>query len=938
MAMYVHAQKSDSKKEKWLSYDRKEKDQVTRTHSHISVYDQSERKVDGVTLDYTKVKLQGDLIIDIDAKDLGQAITWVNRLLDYLQSMELNLDYVKVWCSGSKGFHVQIPHKVFGEDKPMVQLNKYHKWMVAKISIEADIVCDMALYYSIHLIRCPGIQRLDGRWKVPVTIEETRSMTPGEYIQLVQSPRTLSISTMVPDTYFCEKMGSLWVTAKQRVKAELDKQAKQPGLSDEQLDVFTDDKLPQCVEWMRDHSSVKGSFNDTQMQLATFLAHAGNVSQTAVDKLIHEFAKNHKSDSRPSLNQRIDHVRTTVRWAEGGCKNFSCAGARSVLSGNPCTGCPIKVSQQDAAELETSIEAAEDGYYIVSSKNGRRKFTTFTMERISQINSWNSGNVIFHADVFEVSAKTNGGTSTSIIHIPAEDWTSTAAFKKQISKVAGAVMLTSGDAELANLQNYLNSTQVAEVLLRVEQAGIHVIKTGEKEQRFWAEPDWSLDAGGTSGQHMYSGDAGETVVSLRGIDTAKATDDAVVDVLDKLMNSNRPDTVGQLLGWAAACHLKEHLYKAGFYNFPLMHLAGQPGSGKSSTAVVYSALTGSVLRGGPMVVDTTTPSPLRQALTQTTTIARVYDEFNKPSLALTKYLAVLGILKAAYCRQNMAMGYVSKGKIGDIGPATKNQFATAPVIYMSRVATENEELLQRSVVLQFEEDDHYIGNYRENFLAVEQSLQIISGDGHPIQKLTKLLVKNAIETPVEQVHKWYEESKKDLPMDEHTRRIHNLFAIRLGLKFLGQCLSSFPTHITSKLQELDQLVVSTWRAQENTAADIRRKWSPTETLVSLLDMMSKIPEADRTPGKIGPGHYIKSGSTLYISPDRCFPAYRLFTKAIGQEPEAGSPAQMTDILKKAKYCLGVGGTPGQPDSRGWVALDLSQMRERGINGEGFAES
>lgn len=930
--MFFYARKADTGAD-WDGFKDSQRAEVERTYRHWSVYLQHQQHHEG--LDYTKVRLKGDLQIDIDYKDLGVAIAQTNKLLDYFEQIKLDLNYIKLYLSGGKGFHITIPQRVFGDDKAMTLLNKYHSWMMSYIGTLTGVTFDMGLYHKRHLIRIPGSQRMDGTWKVPVTPEEVRSLTVLRYKELTQSPRTLPVSHMVPPNYFCEKLGELWAKAQDEAKKQASK--KYHMVAATELDVFNDSTLPQCIEWMRDHTSVKGNFNEVSMQFGSFIAHAANISDKVKDRLLQDFATNTPSDSRPTLNAKLHHVNTALRAAQGGSLDFSCGGCRSVLSGDPCSGCPVKASQEQSAAESTSIEAGEDGYYLVGGKGQGRRFTTFLMNRSHRVCSMENDNPLFHADVFEVTEKVSGNDVVSTVTIPAEDWTSMSAFKRKIAQVAGAVVIFGSDNELANLHNYLNTTQVGEILLKVEQAGIHVVKTLDKEQRFWAEEDWSLDTGGTSGQHTYEGVAGSTVLTLRGVDSAKPEDAVVVDILDKLMSSNRPESVGMMLGWASGCHLKEHLHKAGFYDFPLLHIAGKPGAGKTGTATVYSTLTGGFLPGGPMAVDVTTALPLKQAVTQTTTIARVFDEFNRPNMQYGKYLNVLAILKAVYCRQNMAMGYVGKSKIGSVGAATKDMLATSPVIYMSREATENEELIQRSIIIRINEEDHKLENYEANFLDVYRSLSVKSRDGHPLQKVTKLLVKSAIETPVEQVQRWYEEAQDELPLNEHTRRVQNLFAIRMGLKFLAKALENFPTHLTDKLSELDRIVVSSWRSEEASMNETRRRWSTTETLVQTLHTMAVLPASDSTPGKISPGHYVRRGSTVYINCEMVFPAYRMHTKALGLIAEVGSPTAMLELLKSAKYCLGVGGTPEMPAAHGWVALDLSQLQERGIYGEGFSE-
>lgn len=935
MDFYFYTQRTDNKNEQWAERREHEREVALNTCKHMSVYMQNQKHEAGMS--YAKVLLKTEhLQFDIDAKDLGTAIVWINKLLDQLQEWDFNLDFLKIYASGSKGFHISIPQKTFGEEKPLPLLNKFHSWMATAIENMAGIKLDMGLYHTRHLLRIPNSQRDDGRWKVPVTVQEVRSMTPGTYLQYVQAPRQLgNPEPLIPSTYKCEKLKELWTQAKEEVKKEAEKSKRYKPLDNTALEPFDDTTVPVCIEWMRDNENIKGNYNDLSMQIAAYVASVPNMTEKGRDDLVLAFARNSTSDSKPNLASRLSHTKFAIRRAEAGALEFSCGGCRSVVSGNPCGGCPVKLKQESEAETETLIETRDDGYYVINGKGSAMRFTSFTLHRVNQICTFEKGSIVFLADVFELKTKNNGMEVSSLVTIPVQDWSSISAWKKLMQSGGGMVFLSS-DAVLANLQHHINVTQQSEQLVKVDAAGIHVIKSGNNELRFWAEEGWSLDQGGTSGKHTYEGDAGDTILSLSGVDSAKADDEEVVETLYRLMHSNRPETVGSLLGWASACHLKEHLYKAGYNEFPLVQIAGIPGAGKTSTAVVFATLTGAVLPGGPMAVDTVTPSPLKQAMSQTTTIARIFDEFNKPNMAYNKYLMVLGLLKTAYCRQSLAIGYIKRGKIGEVGAATHNQFATAPVIYMSREVIENEELAQRSIVLEVNKDDHEVDDWKENFQEVFKTLAIKHPDGHPLQRLCKMLVKNAIETPVDQCHHWYAEARGDIPHNEHSRRIQNLFVIRMGLKFLAKSLESFPEKITKRLKELDEIVVSSWHKEEETLKSQKSSWGTAETLVQTLNTMAMLPLSDRTPGRIAAGsYYVKDGATLHLNADLCFSAYCLYTRNVGIIKEVSSPSSMLQLLKGTKYCIGEMGPADKPGARGWVALDLSQLEERGFHGDGF---
>lgn len=912
-----------------------------KDYKHRTVYAYSEDL--GPEGDYNTVRQKGPLAFDIDYKaeegGIPAAIEAMKRIFKTLESWDLNPEYVNLWASGGKGFHVEIPQKFFAPDKAQLHLNKFHNWMAAKMSELADVKLDMGLYASRHMLRCPG-QRSDGRWKVPVSALEIATMTEEEYFRICSGPRgeVLAAQRIVPKEYFCPGLAQQWSQAVSVAKSAMAKQSGSITIDSKFLDVFSDDRIPHCVELMRDAADVTGNYNDVSMQFGAFVGNAAKLSEGFRDKLMLEFARAYKSDSRSTLNQKLAHTKGIVGAAVAGNFSFSCAGCRKVLSVNPCNGCPVQEAKNEAAQEVSSIVAVQEGFYLKNQKGEGTRLTNFTMLKSQSICTLERGGRMLQADAVDITSRERGKEVQTRITIPSEDWVSLAAFKKTIQKAPGALVLTGTEAILPLLQIYLDSLETGEVIMQVDKLGIHLQhgEEGEDDKAVWVEAGWSLDDQGVSANYSYEGFAANSALTLRGLPTPKGEKDyEAADILMKLMDSNKPEAVGHMLGWAASCHLKEHLFRIGRQEFPLLHISGLRGSGKTSTAVIYATLTGTKLIGGPMVVDGGTTSPVRQALSQTTTVARVFDEFNKPSLGPDKYQRILSFLKAAYFRQNLAIGFIGKTKVGDVGAATSNEIATSPVIYMSKETTDSEELLQRSIVIRITEAVHYEGKYKENFQDVYLSLSDPSPNGHPLQRLCRLLVQAALKTKPDECREWYQEAQKDLPLDKHSRTINNLFVIRMGLKFLASALIGFPQEVLDRLAELDKIVVASWQ-EEETREQKQRTFGPAEKMLMRLSEMAGILEDDRIPGRLSPGHYVREGSKLWISSVSAFQHYIPYNRFMAYtDREVSSAAAILAMFKEAPYFLGEMGPPARPNAKGWFCLDLSQLEGLEINTDTF---
>ena len=935
--MYVYAQKQDKRGQYEMFLDTN-LPEIVSTHRHIAIYQQSEQHVEG--LDYNKVKLKGDLVLDIDSKEISESIAYLHKLLKFLQGEGLNLDYVKLYASGKKGFHIIIPQRVVESNpRPTAMLNKFHGWMVAEMSERCGVPLDMNLYHNRSLIRTPNLERRDGGYKVPISLEEAWNITHLSYREMCSSPRQLAVAQMVPNTYICEKLGALYTKAKVAVKEQSALQSKFPTSGAEELDAL--DKVPACIQQMAANKGVKttANWNLKAMNVAAFLALASRVSDEDKEKTRKDFIEKTESDSRRTTGEKQKDLAMKMKAAAAGSLVFSCGACRSVLEQSPCKDCPMEKAREDAAQEITSIESRSDGYYVIGAKGQGTRITTFTLAKQSRVMSSEDGEDVYHADVFLVTQLTAGIMSTTQVTIPAEAWTSVASFKKAMAAVANCVVTISSEAILSALQIYLNETQVVDPTMKTDKCGIHIIPAtyDTEELRTWVEPGWAVLPSGLTGLMLYSGNAGHTIQSTRGVAPVHSFDDEALEIFEKLIHSNRPDKVGQMLGWAAACHLKEHLYNAGFSEFPLLHIAGKPGAGKTQSAIVYGGLTGA-LAEGPLTVDASTPSPLRQALSQTTTIARVFDEFNRVNMNQTRYLAVLGYLKSAYCRQNVAQGILTAKKLGESTAGTLNNYATAPVIYMSREATESEELRQRSIIIQVRSEDHGMAGHQDNFQAVQYSMTSNALEGNPIQRWCKLLIRDALNTDVETVKKWYIEAKEELQIIDHARRVNNLACIMTGFTFLKKVLDDLMPRLNTELQGLIDATREKWQEEDKSEVKRTKDWTTSETLMKTIETMAKLAKDERAVGRILPQiHYIRAGNKLYINPFLIFGQYRAYCHAAQMIPECQSPESMTYMLKHTDYFLAHGGTAEDPQTMDWITLDISMLERRGIYGGSFTE-
>lgn len=135
----------------------------------------------------------GDFYIDFDSADIGTTTGKVREFLTFLRDRKgLDLDQVRIYASGKKGFHVEIPLAcLMLQPKPLQRLPAVFKELA--FSLYHDTI-DLAVYTAKkgRMWRVPNFQRPDGgTYKVQITLDELMAMTPTTYSAIVAQPRPL---------------------------------------------------------------------------------------------------------------------------------------------------------------------------------------------------------------------------------------------------------------------------------------------------------------------------------------------------------------------------------------------------------------------------------------------------------------------------------------------------------------------------------------------------------------------------------------------------------------------------------------------------------------------------------------------------------------------------------------------------------------------------
>jgi hypothetical protein len=138
-------------------------------------------------------RYKGPFYIDWDAKDgdLQGVIVEVNHFLDRLKQMGVDLRSIRIFLTGGRGVHVEVPAGTFMETvapEGVVGLPGIYKEMMYALCTDS---MDSNIYSGGRgrAWRVPNAERENHKYKVAVDVDTIRDMTPELYEILVSSPQ-----------------------------------------------------------------------------------------------------------------------------------------------------------------------------------------------------------------------------------------------------------------------------------------------------------------------------------------------------------------------------------------------------------------------------------------------------------------------------------------------------------------------------------------------------------------------------------------------------------------------------------------------------------------------------------------------------------------------------------------------------------------------------
>lgn len=577
--------------------------------------------------------------------------------------------------------------------------------------------------------------------------------------------------------------------------------------------------------------------------------------------------------------------------------------------------------------------AADEGYGFMDGSGKFRRVSNFTLkitkvfvEYIPMLEM--DRRVAIQAEVY-INKVFSG-----LVFLDESNWNSKAGFISAFSGLANAAYYGKDDDVQKMKSALMLGVEGSTEIRKVNSCGIHRQQIGSQWVFTYVEPGWSFDQFGNENLYTLAGKI-TAYPRLRGVSLPSQKDAKLSEILESLMAVNQPHRIAQVLGWTMAAFLKCHIFT--FRNeFPLLSLHGEPGSGKTSTASVFAALHGVDYRleFTPLNLPATTAFPVWTFISQSNTVPRLLEEFNKSKMP-RNYDVYTENFKACWNEHAVSRGTLANVRLNGGSPSgaiIQEIKLSGPVVLCSEQEINTPSLVERTVQVRFSQKDKAVPEYICNF-------EYVCNNIDDLKPFAKACYMEAVVTPIPKIRAWLENAGGSVPAELSARPKYCYQVVLAGLSFMEHVCQVYQLDCILQLRHLkDEFIM--WLNDNRTDISTSKKVSEIDIIMQKLATMAAISESDSNmTWLLKNKHYLREGDKLWIDP---LVAHAQYMKYVGQV-ERGTPVidgykEFIALMRGEKYCVSVAERrDGFARDRAVVRLSVHELAKKGIPVEAFEE-
>lgn len=312
--------KKENKQDAIKQYDFKD------TYSTIYEYDNK---------DQSKANFIAPLYLDLDIDDLENDFDKLKidlfLLIRKLKTMfYLSEDNMEIYFSGSKGFHIIIPHEIFGFEYSRDLNIKYKTLSLELNSYTITKSIDTRIYDNKRLFREPNtINSKTGLYKVQVNLDDLRNFNYNDIIEYASTTHEIKQARIENNRKAREVFDSFIENNKQKQQRSINNRVAGAMMANKEI-------LP-CVKYILANGAVTGGRNNTAIALASALFQR----EMDEDKVMDIMIEWNETKLDEPLPQR--EITATVKSAYNNVKNGRRYGCGAFIDLGICIkGCPVR--------------------------------------------------------------------------------------------------------------------------------------------------------------------------------------------------------------------------------------------------------------------------------------------------------------------------------------------------------------------------------------------------------------------------------------------------------------------------------------------------------------------------------------------------------------------------------------------------------------------
>jgi hypothetical protein len=897
MAFYMFLQMEE--KSKWIPALATERENIAKTRKPalVSVLDVDNSFDTDLSLDEIRgLRYSGPLYFDFDAEDIEEACTQFKVFLNNLKAKDVDLDMVRLYATGKKGFHIEVPPQLFmGKMPPSGVLHLPHIYNEIAHALFVDCI-DMRVYSSRRgrMWRCPNVKRADnGKYKVQISAEEALTITPDLYAEICSTPR--NPLPVEPPTLNSD-LALLYAQSSDKVNKGVAKKKARKTTSNP-LQKFGGE-WPDTFEGILQGVTLKADvgWNYISMQLAIVASELGKTE----DQLLNDAEGvicNHESDSTRynTPTKRRQDLRDMFRYVNGNpCYEYSVGAIMSLLLPEVRANADISFGDyvpdeedEDGNEAGESIgqgsegdrprgKALEGPLRIIKSgifarvDDGWRNICDLGLMNPLAMSRLDGDRLGYEVDV------TLDGVAVGKRFIPMNALATRSQFNNWALLLGASMRGT--DQQVSSLADMLRkgTSSTTATVYAVEREGIDVVTpfgagSSSQEDVIWASPDAvvCLRPGVSYRYHGVYSPIGTYHSDLMLAPELTREDESYVR---DLLSINTSQNIAKMLGWFCAAFLTQLIRKK-FKRFPSLQVYGQAGAGKSMTVILLNHLHYHLVEPRQFSVAGQTQFPIIAAVATSASQPVIFEEVKRRQINKNMLDFLQNILRSNYTADHLSRGSLGRDK--SVRELTVTDFNNAaPVAFVGEAVEDQSAILERCVCVALSKTDRAGRNKY-----FERCLDKV----HRMGRIGKLLAMGALAIDREWLHAQLNANFKAVTgklsaamADDATRPAFNLAVTLTGLDFLkGNLARVFGDTFDARLDELRESILS------NVMDSIPINMSEVSRV---LDTMARLTRNEDDQFRLVPGvDYVVKDNSLELKLRNAFDKYVRYQRSLGLE-------------------------------------------------------